>query len=1011
MKKEIVEKVLQTAQIVEVISDYIPLKKKGKSHIGDCPFCNAKNGLNVTPEKDIWKCFNCGEGKKGAVSFVMAHEGIEFIDAVKQVAQKYAIDTEDRRRYVVKTKKGVSFRDAQLKASGIPLKYQKFKIRVDDRTVKEELDRYESGGIDEYWNIVSEKDDMILNYVELNGELIHYRKDAKSKPRQFFRIRFKNPELPENRTKDGKVRKYAQPGGSGTHPWIPNKMLELYARSEEYKTMHIIEGEKKSDKMCLHGLPTIGIGGILNLAHQQVLPKEFRQLISRGKPKNIIFWLDADWQDLGDNLETAADNRPYTFYAAVRNFRDYFYALANEGLYLNLYFGYLKKDAVGTKGMDDLLAGELSGKEEELREDIEKAIIAKNGEGERVCIHNITELTQRQLKEFWHLESPQSFIRHYKEELKDLEKFRIGKFDWKIDEKGEATPANPIGPHEQYWIKEEWEDRQGNLKTKYIFDPQGIRVFLRNRGFGRLKMSADIYKFIEIQGKVVREVTPQYIKDYVIDYTENVVQNKDVLRMLLRASSRYFGPDQLSNMYVRNLEFMRNDSETQYIFFEADGKRVFWKITRDGISEKPINELPGYVWEDKIKKGIRPQLLPHQMYQVREYDAANESIEWEGSSMVRIDAEGKKKEVRADFADFLMNTSNFHWAQCERQFDKLEEKEKKETILHFFNKLSAIGYLLHRFRDPNIQKAVVAMDGKLSEVGRSEGRSGKSILGDALMEVINGHYLNGKTFDPMLDRFAWEGIDERTDIVFIDDVRVNLNFEALFPVITGRFEVNPKGQSKYYIPKELTPKIYLTTNHAIGGHGGSFEDRQTFVAFSDYYSSTYKPLNEFEQRFFDDWGYVQWSLFYNLMASALQIYFQHGLIEPPMERLEKRKLRQEIGETFVQWADGFFDPESGHRNKKHERKALMMLFLDEHPQQKRYVDSRRFKDKIRGYAQYRDDLTLNPHVPPRADGSPGDWKTGGHEYFVLADEHFDAGKILSGALADEPGAALDETPF
>ncbi|HPH16489.1 MAG TPA: CHC2 zinc finger domain-containing protein, partial [Bacteroidales bacterium] len=87
-----VEQILDKARIEEVISDFISLKKSGSNYKGCCPFHNEKTpSFMVSPAKGIFKCFGCAKGGN-AVSFVMDHERLTYVDALKYLAKKYHIE-------------------------------------------------------------------------------------------------------------------------------------------------------------------------------------------------------------------------------------------------------------------------------------------------------------------------------------------------------------------------------------------------------------------------------------------------------------------------------------------------------------------------------------------------------------------------------------------------------------------------------------------------------------------------------------------------------------------------------------------------------------------------------------------------------------------------------------------------------------------------------------------------------------------------------------------------------
>ena len=87
-------------------------------------------------------------------------------------------------------------------------------------------------------------------------------------------------------------------------------------------------------------------------------------------------------------------------------------------------------------------------------------------------------------------------------------------------------------------------------------------------------------------------------------------------------------------------------------------------------------------------------------------------------------------------------------------------------------------------KDNNVSKAVVGMDGKQSEVGDSNGRSGKSIIGDLKRCANPTAYIPGKRSDLFNDQFVWNDVLENTKLEFKDDVLQKFNLEILFPNIT-----------------------------------------------------------------------------------------------------------------------------------------------------------------------------------------------------------------------------------
>lgn len=88
-------KILEAAQIADVVGAFVPLKKRGANYIGLCPFHNEKTpSFNVNPARGIFKCFGCGEGGD-SVSFLMKHEHYTYPEALRWLAERYHIHIEE----------------------------------------------------------------------------------------------------------------------------------------------------------------------------------------------------------------------------------------------------------------------------------------------------------------------------------------------------------------------------------------------------------------------------------------------------------------------------------------------------------------------------------------------------------------------------------------------------------------------------------------------------------------------------------------------------------------------------------------------------------------------------------------------------------------------------------------------------------------------------------------------------------------------------------------------------
>lgn len=93
---ELVDRIKQTADIVDVVGDFVSLKRRGSNYQACCPFHNEKTpSFNVNPARQIYKCFGCGKAGD-AVRFVMDIENIGFTEALRYLAKKYGIEIEEQ---------------------------------------------------------------------------------------------------------------------------------------------------------------------------------------------------------------------------------------------------------------------------------------------------------------------------------------------------------------------------------------------------------------------------------------------------------------------------------------------------------------------------------------------------------------------------------------------------------------------------------------------------------------------------------------------------------------------------------------------------------------------------------------------------------------------------------------------------------------------------------------------------------------------------------------------------
>lgn len=120
--EEFISDLLHRADIVEIIREYVPLKKQGQNYVGLCPFHSEKTpSFVVSPHKQIYHCFGCGKGGN-AFSFMMEKNGGNFVDAVHAVAKRYGVNVPQTEKSPEKAKQD-KLRDRYFKINELAARF------------------------------------------------------------------------------------------------------------------------------------------------------------------------------------------------------------------------------------------------------------------------------------------------------------------------------------------------------------------------------------------------------------------------------------------------------------------------------------------------------------------------------------------------------------------------------------------------------------------------------------------------------------------------------------------------------------------------------------------------------------------------------------------------------------------------------------------------------------------------------------------------------------------------
>lgn len=989
--KSDIEKVQKAADI----RDFIP----GIQHIGNrwyakCPSCGAdgKGGMLVTHnlKKSLAHCFKCGHSIVGAINAVMEYQGQSYPEAIKTVASQYGIEIltekeqEQKQRGMAKSKAKGSFALKQLRESGLTVEDVTAQV-LDSKGNKTWLPTFRKGSISMRTGAIdTNADEMVIFYYDLYGNQMRTPSPvSKSTLIPYVRIRWSNPLL--RLDSDGRPIKYQSLKGADARFYFPQIIRAAFQSGTEIETLFIQEGEKKAEKACKHGIMSIGIQGIYNIGSKESgLIQDLQYLVKKCRIRNVVLLFDSDWDALhsslspGDNI----DQRPNQFAKAAIKFKKYVETLHTVDLSVDVWFGHINKNENGEKGIDDLLCGSLKGKEDTLAGEIRDTMFSHDGKGKNIDIHKISSLTDYQIMDFWKLGNRDEFFSKYKDQIEPLSTFRFGKIIYRRNEDGEIIKSTTLGTDIEFW------SAYKNDKDKKIIEFNHIQAFafLEANGFYRIhskEFGDKIFDFIKMEQGIVRSIGTHIIRDFAYRYAMQNCKDPDIKNYLAAGLGSLLGNDRLERLQMIEDDFELYEPDVQNRFYSNGQLR----ITAHSIEFGPMMAM---VWDSKV--------IRRKFKRIPIFSQINRSSD--GTFSYSLTKEGENCE----FLQFIIHTCDFWKGQ------DLDTQKAADLALHLINKLTAIGYLSTDYKYSSEKKSVVAMDGSMTEVGSSKGGSGKSLIGVALQHVMEQEFIDGRQLKND-DEFMFGEVTLRTRNVFIDDVRVNFNFGNLYSAVTGPMKVNPKQLTRFTIPFEKSPKIYITTNHAINSEGPSTDRRISYMSFSDWYSKAYTPQNDFGHDFFEDWDENQWSLFDNLMAECIMIYLRSrnegwsapgcGIVDPPMNDINARQLRQRMGEAFLMWAESAFDKSGSYLNRRVNRKEMYDNFLEQFPGQRQFISTTSFRDRLLAYCEFKT-LHFNPHKTNEKGQNFASWmrsdpgkpfkgardSSGGNDYFTVADTEY-----------------------
>ncbi len=392
----------------------------------------------------------------------------------------------------------------------------------------------------------------------------------------------------------------------------------------------------------------------------------------------------------------------------------------------------------------------------------------------------------------------------------------------------------------QFWYVDEEE--------KVCINKLFFRDFLIAKGVYRYHVEKE-WILIRVENNIVEEIQKDELKRIVMSYVEDM-KEFEVWEVLANRVASVFADEYLELIPALDVTFYRDDRNSMSLFF-LNG---VVKITRTSIELIEWADFGGYVWRSKVLK---------------------RSIE------LKTDL---SKAIKNDFVTFLENISK-------------KDNDRFKTIA------TAIGYLIHGFKDKSNIPAIILNDEVISD--EPEGGTGKGIIVDCVARFKTVDIIDGKLFD-FADKFRYQTVNLDTDIVFFDDIEKNFKFTKLFSSLTTGLDVEKKSGLKFKMPFESSPKFVISTNYAVLGEGNSNARRKFEIEIAQYYSKGFTPFNEFGKLLIDDFTPEEFNNFDNFIIRCCMTYLIIGLADQALINQPLKQLYAAVSHEFVDFMNEEF---------------------------------------------------------------------------------------------------------
>jgi hypothetical protein len=442
----------------------------------------------------------------------------------------------------------------------------------------------------------------------------------------------------------------------------------------------------------------------------------------------------------------------------------------------------------------------------------------------------------------------------------------------------------------------------------------GVRTLLHEAGFAKRKMGKNSFIYIQKKGSIISEVTPEIMKDYVLQYILKIedgisftyqdrsyqIPREAIRETYFRNSHNIFNATWLQQLQINNDPILKDSKNEMYFSF----KNTFVTVSKDDIKyDDLMSDTKACIWDT--------QIIQHDFNYIESFEDSH-------------------------FYKFLNNVTN----QDEKRFQAI---------------CSGIGYLLHHYFNPSEGQAVVFYDESITDSKTPMGGTGKGLIIAAIKQVRNVAKIDGKHLDST-NRFRWEQVTPSTQVVWLDDTKPDFDFSILHSNLTDGWTIERKNVSQFFIESVHSPKTVICSNSILKGGGSTNKRRQNTHELSDFYSKQIvkgdeKPIEDTHGCIFysDTWQDDEWNKFFSFMLNIAATYLSSGLINHGGINIALNRLKQATNDDFVTWAleKGF------EKNTNYETTDNFNQFVNIYYGETHRIGQRGFSGFLKEYAAYK----------------------------------------------------------